>query len=338
MLKNLVPTLCKLNQKQYYSVWCHTKYEPTCKDIIKIKSLKSSPSDLGDTNVKTNFCMSGEDVQLEYYDSHFKEENLKFTQSSLPTVLLLPSSEHTIDEYSYLIGSLAQEKFRVLALRFPGFGNSRILDKDTNYDSSVIQKTVLVQDFLLHLLYFRKNPLNMIIGFNDNSHLLAMLNSSPNSKTYMGHKSLILVNPSPPNFIAKLSLSKLDLFLDEKIGNKMIRNKVLNQIQKLKKQSDLSDTEKVEMFYLFQSWSFIDENWMDFSSVNLIPDYKKSHIFLYDNELVYDRKYNDYMLKYFSELNGFKNIYQIAKPQNEVTDLEHILLAVTRKCVDILKR
>ena len=120
MLKNLVPTLCKLNQKQYYSVWCHTKYEPTCKDIIKIKSLKSSPSDLGDTNVKTNFCMSGEDVQLEYYDSHFKEENLKFTQSSLPTVLLLPSSEHTIDEYSYLIGSLAQEKFRVLALRFPG--------------------------------------------------------------------------------------------------------------------------------------------------------------------------------------------------------------------------
>ena len=59
--------------------------------------------------------------RLHYYDSHRFDPTIRYNQSILPTVLVLPSAQYKIKDYSYLIDKLHNEKkLRVVALVFPG--------------------------------------------------------------------------------------------------------------------------------------------------------------------------------------------------------------------------
>ena len=49
-------------------------------------------------------------------------------------------------------------------------------------------------------MYLNFRPLNFVIGFDENSHILPLLESETN-QFYMGHNKLIMVNPSQPKFI-----------------------------------------------------------------------------------------------------------------------------------------
>ena len=41
-------------------------------------------------------------------------------ESTLPTVLVLPSGEFKIEDYKYLIGNLVKDQYRVIAIELPG--------------------------------------------------------------------------------------------------------------------------------------------------------------------------------------------------------------------------
>jgi hypothetical protein len=95
-------------------------------------------------------------MSLEYYDSHLGDPGMRYGHSSIPTVLILPSGEHTIDSYDELIGRLAKPKCRVIALSFPGTGKSKLIDTDSFYEGSISQKVVIAHDFLKTILFNRK--------------------------------------------------------------------------------------------------------------------------------------------------------------------------------------
>ena len=59
-------------------------------------------------------------LRLHFYDTHRLDRNMKYNRSSMSTVLILPSAEFKIKDYSYLIDKFANENKRVLALVFPG--------------------------------------------------------------------------------------------------------------------------------------------------------------------------------------------------------------------------
>ncbi len=60
-------------------------------------------------------------IEIEYYDSHLNDRNIKYTQSSMPTLLLLPSSHQNINDLEYFIDNFEFYKnYRVLSINFPG--------------------------------------------------------------------------------------------------------------------------------------------------------------------------------------------------------------------------
>jgi hypothetical protein len=94
-------------------------YRPECVNQLRIQSLKTV--DLTKPDLKlANLRFSGVKMQIEYYDTHLFEENITYKQSSMPTIVLLPGSQHELSDYDYLIDSFASKNYRVVALRFPG--------------------------------------------------------------------------------------------------------------------------------------------------------------------------------------------------------------------------
>ena len=117
MLKAISNSI-RLNKNDYLKKFIqikklyHSKFDSNCKNIIKLNSL--------DLDVYSTLNIKNKSIELEYYDSHYFESNLKYKHSSFKTVLILPSSEHELELYDDFIRSLVEENYRVLALRFPG--------------------------------------------------------------------------------------------------------------------------------------------------------------------------------------------------------------------------
>ena len=61
-------------------------------------------------------------TQIEFYDTHRLNKNIKFLQSSFKTVLILPGTVTNYKVYENLIDNLFEKfNYRFLALNFPGF-------------------------------------------------------------------------------------------------------------------------------------------------------------------------------------------------------------------------
>jgi hypothetical protein len=154
-VKNVLSQTCQTNQINL-SKYLHSKFDLSCTNVVKMFSLATTKIEY-ENNVKFgDLRFKGEICELEYYDSHLYDSKIVYKQSSIPTVLILPSSEDDFIKYDSLIGDLVQNEFRVLALKFPGFGESRILDKRSIYDFSPFKKISIMYDFVNHLLNFRK--------------------------------------------------------------------------------------------------------------------------------------------------------------------------------------
>ena len=160
MLKSLhlfehLNKLCKLSKG------LHKWFDPQCLSIIEMNSLKTNlgyKSEMKFENIRTD----GVQVLLNVYDSHCNDKNKRYHQSSMPTVLVLPSGDKQIQDYEALIGDLAVRNFRVLAVEFPGFGRSTLKQQDSSYVASVSQKACIVHDLLQYILPNRKKYLNTL--------------------------------------------------------------------------------------------------------------------------------------------------------------------------------
>jgi len=63
---------------------------------------------------------NGVEIKLCYYDSHLFDPKNVYNQSIVPTVLLVPSTGHIIEDYQPLINDLLRENYRVISIEFPG--------------------------------------------------------------------------------------------------------------------------------------------------------------------------------------------------------------------------
>lgn len=96
----------------------HTHFNEKCNQTFEFSTLTTYKPNMETFRI-SQLRITGVRMQLEYYDSHCYEPKLRYLQS-VPTILVLPSSEHDIKQYDYLIGSLVENNYRVLALKFPG--------------------------------------------------------------------------------------------------------------------------------------------------------------------------------------------------------------------------
>lgn len=126
----LIKVVCNITKRinlmstrsSYYDEKCHQLCEIETLNYYSLNAtdLKADPNEpVVKIDIK-NISKYGARIQLEYYDSHASRPNLRFEQTSIPTILLLPNSESSIEEFEFLISNLVREKFRVLAFRFPG--------------------------------------------------------------------------------------------------------------------------------------------------------------------------------------------------------------------------
>jgi hypothetical protein len=159
MLKKSLKTLQNITKNVCVSFKrdLHSNYRPSNLTTIKVKSLATTLKNIQAKYVSDVIVnVHGYEMELEYYDSHLHDPSMQYGQSSIKTVFLLPSGEHTIDLYEELIGSLSRPKCRVVALSFPGTGKSKLIDKDTQYENSIFQKVQIAHDFLRTVLFYRK--------------------------------------------------------------------------------------------------------------------------------------------------------------------------------------
>ena len=102
--------------KNYY----HSHYDPKLNFFIEFNSMKT----VFNNRTKVVFLdferIKGIPIRLRFYDSHRHQPEIKFHESTLPTILILPSGEFKIEDYNFLIGNLVKENNRVIALEFPG--------------------------------------------------------------------------------------------------------------------------------------------------------------------------------------------------------------------------
>ena len=88
-----------------------------CQATIKINILKEV---IPETPVLSRLI--GIPTQIDFYDTHRLKKNVKYLQSSLKTILLLPGTTTNYKTYEHLIDNLFESlNYRVLALNFPGF-------------------------------------------------------------------------------------------------------------------------------------------------------------------------------------------------------------------------
>lgn len=97
----------------------HTHFDPNCNLVIELDSVRTFINDVENFKI-SELRHKGIPIQIEYYDSHRFDSRLKYSQSSIPTVLVLSSGEQIIQDYDYLIGNLTKENYRVLVMSFPG--------------------------------------------------------------------------------------------------------------------------------------------------------------------------------------------------------------------------
>ena len=136
-----------------------SSYDPRCHSVAKFRSLKTTSSELSDPDCNLrpwDLRLTGVEMKLAFYDSHRFDSSIAYNQSSIPTVLLLPSSETPIEQHAPLIANLVGEKYRVLALKFPGWGENKLLESEDSYRYSLFQKVLIVHDFLKLLLPIRR--------------------------------------------------------------------------------------------------------------------------------------------------------------------------------------
>jgi hypothetical protein len=130
----------------------HTGYNPANTNVIQMKCMRTT-FDNYRHEFTTERITLGDETLLEYYDSHRHDPNIKYKQSSVSTVVILPSTEHpSLESYAELIGSLAACNHRVIALNLPGVGKSKVLDPESNFAYSPIHKVFITHDFLNYYL------------------------------------------------------------------------------------------------------------------------------------------------------------------------------------------
>ena len=136
MIKNLRRLIPNTNT-ECRRIWTRTRrdyhkhFDPKClvsHEFMSLSSLNSNQMKFEynkELNAVRKIDMSklrvkGVPMRLECYDSMSNnDKNLNYYQS-IPTVLVLPNSEASLTELSFLIGSLVEKKIRVLAFKFPG--------------------------------------------------------------------------------------------------------------------------------------------------------------------------------------------------------------------------
>lgn len=148
----LVNALRKCILKRMY----HSHFNPDCYTSIHLQTLKTRFLGHDDKMNINDLRIAGLNLQLSFYDSHRFDKSVKYSHSELKTVLLLPSSNEIITKYQFLIGEIVKKNCRVIALEFPGAGQSRLLENDFIYTGNMLQKTSIIQDFLNSCLPFRK--------------------------------------------------------------------------------------------------------------------------------------------------------------------------------------
>lgn len=148
----LVDALRQYNSRRLF----HSHFNPDCYTSIHLQTLKTRFLGHDDRMSINDLRIAGLNLQLSFYDSHRLDKSVKYSHSELKTVLLLPGGHAAIAEYESLIGELVKRNCRVIALEFPGAGQSRLLEHDSIYTGNMLQKTSIVQDFLSSCLPFRK--------------------------------------------------------------------------------------------------------------------------------------------------------------------------------------
>ena len=98
----------------------HSHFDSKLISFIEINSLKTVINNRTEKLFLDFDRLKGALMRLRFYDSHRFQIDLKYRESELPTVLVLPSGEFKIEDYNYLIGNLVESDFRVLAIEFPG--------------------------------------------------------------------------------------------------------------------------------------------------------------------------------------------------------------------------
>jgi hypothetical protein len=111
--------LCKsiINQKRLYSLPCAILSRRLNEQNSTVIQISAIP--LFDEKHPQLSRMQGINFQIEYYDSCLNMKNIKYMQTSMPTIIMLPSSNQEYQDLDYFIGILEQ-KYRVLAFNFPG--------------------------------------------------------------------------------------------------------------------------------------------------------------------------------------------------------------------------
>jgi hypothetical protein len=119
-MQNFLKTCKYLKKIQIFQLNnCYKFYNSNCYSVVELNSART----LFGNEQKLKFSdlrIVGIPMQLGFYDSHLLDRNCRHKQATIPTILLLPSGESTIDSYHILIESLTKKNVRVLALEFPG--------------------------------------------------------------------------------------------------------------------------------------------------------------------------------------------------------------------------
>ena len=101
--------------KNYFSL-LKRSLNNDCLSSLKINILR----DIDETRANLS-RIKGIPTIIDFYDSHRQVKNIRYLQSSLKTILILPGVTTNYKIYEYLIEFLFQKlNYRVLALNFPG--------------------------------------------------------------------------------------------------------------------------------------------------------------------------------------------------------------------------
>ena len=132
----------------------HTHYDPKSKYFIEFNTLKTLYKEANTVKLK-DYRIKGTLAKFKIYDTHRLYPNIKYNQAHLPTVLIIPSGEHVIDDYDVLIGELVKDKYRVIAFQYPGFEETKFMIEEKSYKNSPLQKDTILRDFLSLILFNR---------------------------------------------------------------------------------------------------------------------------------------------------------------------------------------
>lgn len=87
-----------------------------CSSSLNINILKEY---IEEDAIKTRVL--GINTKIDFYDTHRLNKRIKYLQNSLKTILILPSTIHSYNTYSYFIDKLFEKfNYRILTLNFPG--------------------------------------------------------------------------------------------------------------------------------------------------------------------------------------------------------------------------